>query len=223
YMLASMDGMESGYRRTWTRRTTKEETNSSRELAKIPQPKVVTTNEFTNFKKANDAILKNIQTNMPSLTNSNLELKNMFGQFMKMNTASSSGSGTLPCNTITNPKEDLKGITTRSGTVYQGPTIPTTSSSPLVIECETKVTKDMVHPTNNESTKDVQPLVVQTKSPIFNSEPVVAPIIEPVVAPVSASKPNQRPLIPYPSRLHDQKLRVKLMTKKRKFSKSSKI
>nr|GFA47898.1 reverse transcriptase domain-containing protein [Tanacetum cinerariifolium] len=37
------------------------------------------------------------------------------------------GSGTLPSNTITNPKEDLKGITTRSGVAYQGPTIPTPS------------------------------------------------------------------------------------------------
>nr|GFB84569.1 reverse transcriptase domain-containing protein [Tanacetum cinerariifolium] len=72
----------------------------------IPQPQVVTTNEFTNFMKANDAILKNMQTNMISLKNSNLELKNMFDQFMKMNTASSSSSGTLPSNTITNPKED---------------------------------------------------------------------------------------------------------------------
>nr|GEX96393.1 reverse transcriptase domain-containing protein [Tanacetum cinerariifolium] len=62
----------------------------------IPQPQVVTTNEFTNFMKANDVILKNMQTNMTSLTNSNLELKNMFGQFMKMNTALSSGSRTLP-------------------------------------------------------------------------------------------------------------------------------
>nr|GEY22775.1 reverse transcriptase domain-containing protein [Tanacetum cinerariifolium] len=35
--------------------------------------------------------------------------------------------GTLPSNTITNPKEDLKGITTRSGVAYQGPTIPTPS------------------------------------------------------------------------------------------------
>nr|GEY23168.1 reverse transcriptase domain-containing protein [Tanacetum cinerariifolium] len=78
------------------RGTTKEGTNSSRELTKIPQPQVVTTNEFTNFMKANDAILKNMQTNMTSLTNSNLELQNMFGQFMKMNTASSSGSRTLP-------------------------------------------------------------------------------------------------------------------------------
>nr|GFA23749.1 reverse transcriptase domain-containing protein [Tanacetum cinerariifolium] len=132
--------------------------------------------------QANDAILKNMQTNMTSLTNSNLELKNMFGQFMKMNTASSLGSGTLPGNTITNPKEDLKGITTRSGTAYQGPTIPATSS--LIVERETEATKDMVHPTNNESTKDVQPSIVLTESPILNSEPVISPIIEPVASPV---------------------------------------
>ncbi|GKF42626.1 hypothetical protein Tco_0125968, partial [Tanacetum coccineum] len=66
-----------------------------------------------------------------------------------------SGSGSLPSNTITNPKVDLKGITTRSGVVYQEPTIPTTSSSPpKVVERETEVTKDTVPPTNNESTKD---------------------------------------------------------------------
>nr|GEV08789.1 hypothetical protein [Tanacetum cinerariifolium] len=139
---------------------------------------------------------------------------------MKMNTASSLGSGTLPGNTITNPKEDLKGITTRSETAYQGPTIPTTSSSlPSVVERETEATKDMVHPTNNRSTKDVQPPVVQTESLILNSEPVVAPIIEPVVAPVSAPKPNQRPSIPYPSRLQDQKLRDKANDQREKFFK----
>nr|GEW46066.1 zinc finger, CCHC-type [Tanacetum cinerariifolium] len=82
-------------------------------------------------------------------------------------------SGTLPGNTITNPKEDLKGITTRSGTAYQGPTIPTTSSFiPSVVECETEATNAMVQPTNNESTNDVQPPVVQTESPILNSEPI---------------------------------------------------
>ncbi|GKA18643.1 hypothetical protein Tco_0698558 [Tanacetum coccineum] len=65
-------------------------------------------------------------------------------------------SGTLPSNTITNPKVDLKGITTRSGVAYQGPTIPTTSSSPpKVVESEPEVTKDTVPPTNNGSTKDV--------------------------------------------------------------------
>nr|GEU97011.1 hypothetical protein [Tanacetum cinerariifolium] len=161
------------------RGTAREETNSSRELTKIPQPQVVTTNEFTNFLKANDSILKNIQTNMTSLTNSNLELKNMFGQFIKMNTALSSGSGTLPGNIITNPKEDLKGITSRSGTAYKGPTIPTTSFS----------------------------LVVELNSPIM----------EPVASPVSALKPNQKPLIPYLSRLQDQKLGDKANDQREKF------
>nr|GEU71183.1 reverse transcriptase domain-containing protein [Tanacetum cinerariifolium] len=149
----------------------------------IPQPHVVTTNEF-NFMKANDVILKNMQTNKTSLTNSNLELKNMFGQYMKMNTTSSSGSRTLPGNTITNSKEDLKGITTRRRTAYLGPTIPTTTSS-LVVERDIEATKDTVHPTSNRSTEDIQPPVVLTESLILNSEPVSSLIIEPVSSPVN--------------------------------------
>nr|GEV84936.1 DNA-directed DNA polymerase [Tanacetum cinerariifolium] len=158
-----------------------------------------------------------VKTNMTSLTNSNLELKTMFGQFMKMNTASSSGSGTLSGNIITNPKEDLKGITTRRGTAYPGPTIPTTSSSSPVVERETKATKDTVHPTNNGSTEDVQPPIVQSESLILNSEPVNSPIIKHVASPVSAPRPNLRPSIPYPSRLQDQKLRDKANDQRDKF------
>ncbi|GKD74213.1 hypothetical protein Tco_1332495 [Tanacetum coccineum] len=128
-------------------------------------------------------------------------------QFMKMNTASSSGSGTLPSNTVTNPREDLKGITTRSGVAYKGPTIPTTSfSSPKVVERETEVTKDTVPPTNNGSTEDVQPLVVQVETQVPNSKLIVDPVVEPVEAPVSAPKPNPKLSILYLSRLKDQKL-----------------
>nr|GEW08149.1 DNA-directed DNA polymerase [Tanacetum cinerariifolium] len=42
---------------------------------------------------------------------------------VKPNCVTCGGSGTLPSNTITNLKEELKGITTRSGVAYQGPTI----------------------------------------------------------------------------------------------------
>nr|GFC54642.1 reverse transcriptase domain-containing protein [Tanacetum cinerariifolium] len=67
------------------------------------------------------------------------------------NTQNVYAAGAYQGNTISNPKEDLKGITTRSGTAYQGPTIPTTSSSlSLVVERETEATKDTVHPANNE-------------------------------------------------------------------------
>ncbi|GJZ06974.1 hypothetical protein Tco_0540767 [Tanacetum coccineum] len=111
-------------------------------------------------------------------------LTDMLSKFVNGNTASTSGSGTLPRNTITNPKVDLKGITTQSGIAYQGPTIPTTSP-PKVVERETKVIKDTVPPTNNGSTKDVQPPFVQVQSQVPKSEPVVDPI--------SALMPNLKP------------------------------
>ncbi|GJS20200.1 hypothetical protein Tco_0448832 [Tanacetum coccineum] len=178
--------------------------NQGNNQASIPQPQVVTTNEFTTYIKANDAVLKNMQTNITTLTSSTNDLKNMLGQFMKMNTASTSSSGTLLSNTITNPREDLKAITTRSGVAYEGPTIPTTSSSPpKVVERETEVTKDTMPPTNNGSTKDVQPSVVQVETHVQISKPVVAPVVDLVEAPVSAPKPNQKPSIPYPSRRND--------------------
>ncbi|GKE07864.1 reverse transcriptase domain-containing protein [Tanacetum coccineum] len=134
-------------------------------------------------------------------------LTDLLSKFMNSNTASTSGSGILPSNTITNPKVDLKGITTRSGVAYQGPTIPTTSSPPKVKERETKVTKDTVLPTNNGSTKDVQPLVVQVQSQVPNSEPISAPM------------PNLKPSIPYPSRRNDEKRREKANDQVEKFYK----
>ncbi|GJZ91329.1 hypothetical protein Tco_0663256 [Tanacetum coccineum] len=41
-----------------------------------------------------------------------------------MSTASTSGTGSLPSNTVANPKGELKAITTRSGLVLDGPTVP---------------------------------------------------------------------------------------------------
>ncbi|GJV36503.1 hypothetical protein Tco_1408980 [Tanacetum coccineum] len=120
----------------------------------------------------------------------------------------SSGMRTLPSNTVTNPKEDLKGITTRSGIAYKGPTIPTTSS-PKVVERETEVTKDTMPPTNNRITEDVQPPVV----PVVHHES----ISEPVNAPVSASMPNQKTSIPFPSRRNDERRREKANDQIEKF------
>nr|GEZ59990.1 retrovirus-related Pol polyprotein from transposon 17.6 [Tanacetum cinerariifolium] len=105
-------------------------------------------------------------------------------------------SGTLPSNTITNPKEDLKGITTRSGVAYQGPTIPTPSK---VVKQGTEVTKDQVQTPSSQSTAPVQPPVVQSETQTL--------VFEPVVAPVSALMPNLKPSIPYPSRHDNERCR----------------
>ncbi|GJU82142.1 reverse transcriptase domain-containing protein [Tanacetum coccineum] len=141
-----------------------------------------------------------------------INLTDMLSKFMNSNTSSTSGSRTLPSNTITNPKVDLKGVTTRSGVAYQGPTIPTTTSSPpKIVERETEVTKDTVLPTNNRSTEDVQPLIVQVQPQVPSSEPAVAP--------VSAPMPNSKPSIPYPSRRNDEKRREKANDQIEKFYK----
>ncbi|GJW09042.1 reverse transcriptase domain-containing protein [Tanacetum coccineum] len=66
-------------------------------------------------------------------------------------------SGSLPSNTVANPRSDLKAITTRSGVSYDGPPIPPPfSSPPKVVEWEPEVTKDTVQP----STEHIQPLLV---------------------------------------------------------------
>nr|GFA43762.1 reverse transcriptase domain-containing protein [Tanacetum cinerariifolium] len=162
--------------------------------APIPQTQSVSTTDFESYVKANDAVLRNMQNQGQNLQIQMANLTDMLSKFMSSNTASSSGSGTLPSNTITNPKEDLKGITTRSGVAYQGPIIPTLSK---VMKQGTEVTKDQVQTPSSQSTTPVQPPVVQSKTQTLVSEPVVAP--------VSAPMPNLKPSIPYPSRRDNER------------------
>nr|GEX53834.1 DNA-directed DNA polymerase [Tanacetum cinerariifolium] len=95
--------------------------------APIPQTQSLSKTDFESYVKDNDAVLRNMQKQGQNLQIQMANLTDMLSKFMSYNTASSSGSGTLPSNTITNPKEDLKGIIIRSGVAYQGPTIPTPS------------------------------------------------------------------------------------------------
>nr|GEY49977.1 reverse transcriptase domain-containing protein [Tanacetum cinerariifolium] len=109
--------------------------------APIPQTQNVSQTDFKQYVKVNDVVLRNIQSQGQSTQNQCQNIQNLYqtvqnqlanltdmmSKFMSSNMASSSGSGTLPGNTVTNPKEDLKGITTRSGVAYNGPTIPTPS------------------------------------------------------------------------------------------------
>ncbi|GJX10950.1 reverse transcriptase domain-containing protein [Tanacetum coccineum] len=63
----------------------------------------------------------------------NNKLENMLSSYFQMNKPSSSGP--LSSNTVTNPKGDLKAITTRSGVSYDGPPIPPLFPfSPKVVE-----------------------------------------------------------------------------------------
>ncbi|GKA39446.1 reverse transcriptase domain-containing protein [Tanacetum coccineum] len=151
--------------------------------APAPQAHGVSKANFESYVKANDAVMQNMQSQITNITD-------LLTKFVNSNTASISGSGSLPSNTIANPKGDVKEITTRSGVSYNRPQIPPSISSlPKEMENEPEVTKDTVQP----STENIQPLVVQTNDQI--GEPVVA----------SKTKPT----LPYPSRANKEKLREK--------------
>nr|GEX75338.1 reverse transcriptase domain-containing protein [Tanacetum cinerariifolium] len=160
-------------------------------LVPAPQTQGVSKEDFSANVKANDAVMKNMQTQGQNMQNQLTNRTDLITKFVNSNSASTLSSGTLPSNTIANLKSDLKAITTRSGVSYDGPQIP-----PPVVENEPDATKDTVNPTNNGNTEDVQPQAVQYESLVIS---------EPEIALVSASKPNPKASIPYPSRRNDER------------------
>ncbi|GJT46348.1 reverse transcriptase domain-containing protein [Tanacetum coccineum] len=105
-------------------------------------------NEFSSYKRNNDQMMRNMQNQINSLKG---DLKNEIQNTIKSHQAvmmnqqttfqnnlqnmicglfqnQTSTTGTLPSNTIPNPKGEMKAITTRSGVAYEGPSIPTNPS-----------------------------------------------------------------------------------------------
>nr|GFA99187.1 reverse transcriptase domain-containing protein [Tanacetum cinerariifolium] len=124
--------------------------------APAPQTQGVSKEDFSTYVKANDAVMRNMQTQGQNIQNQLTNLTDLITKFVNSNSASTSSSSTLPGNTIANPGSDLKEITTRSGVSYDGPQIPpSTSFLPKVVENEQEATKDTVNPTNNKNTEYV--------------------------------------------------------------------
>ncbi|GJZ94150.1 reverse transcriptase domain-containing protein [Tanacetum coccineum] len=148
--------------------------------APIPQNQSVPLSELEKFKKTNEANMKamqnqinnvknelrnemqnSIQTSMSNQTN---KLKNMMASFFQMNTASTSGTGSLPSNTVANPKGELKAITTRSGFFLDGPSVP--MPPPFINpEEDERVEKTLTDPKYGEFTIKVPPPPVQKAKP----------------------------------------------------------
>nr|GEY93371.1 reverse transcriptase domain-containing protein [Tanacetum cinerariifolium] len=142
-----------------------------------------------------------IQTSLSNQTN---EIKNMMASLLQMNTASTSGSGSLPGNTVANPKGKLKAITTRSGLVTDGPTIPTPPKS-VTLEEDECVEETYTDPNLAEYTIKVPPPPVQKPKP-----PVQRHF-------VFHTRDSPLPNIPYPSRMLKQKQQEKYDIQIQKF------
>nr|GEU81072.1 hypothetical protein [Tanacetum cinerariifolium] len=151
-------------------------------------------NKFEAYTKANDANINNLQLKFDTFQRNQQEFQkgferkqeefeNMMMNFMQnLNNNKASSSSSLPRNTVPNPRNEAKAITTRSGISYDGPSIP-----PPVVEKDTEL----------PSTKNIQPSLVQIHEK--DKEPIDEPFIVP------KTKAN----LPYPSRLEKEKLREK--------------
>nr|GFA27857.1 reverse transcriptase domain-containing protein [Tanacetum cinerariifolium] len=152
------------------------------------RPQDMVKNELRNEMKTS------IQTSLSNQTN---EIKNMMASLLQMNTASTSRSGTLSGNTITNPKGELKAITTRSGLVTEGPIIPNPPKpvNPEEDECVEETYTDPDHAEYNIKVPPPPP-VQQPKPPIQRNF-------------VIHTRDSLPPRIPYPSRMLKKKQQEK--------------
>nr|GEY19360.1 reverse transcriptase domain-containing protein [Tanacetum cinerariifolium] len=80
----------------------------------VPQTQGVSKEDVSAYVKANDAVMKNMQTQGQNMQNQLTNLTDLITKFVNSNDASTSSLGTLPSNMIANSKSDLKAITTRS-------------------------------------------------------------------------------------------------------------
>ncbi|GJY67237.1 reverse transcriptase domain-containing protein [Tanacetum coccineum] len=176
--------------------------------ALIQQNQSVPLSELEKFKKMNDVNMKAMQAQInnvknelrnemqssiqASMSNQTNELKNMMASFFQMNTASTSGTGSLPSNTVANPKGELKAITTQSGLVLDGPTVhmPFPFINP---EDDERVEETLTDPEHGEYTIKVLSPQVQKAKPPFQRNFVIH------------QRDPRYPHIPYPSRMNQEK------------------
>nr|GEY78997.1 hypothetical protein [Tanacetum cinerariifolium] len=172
--------------------------------APTQQNQIVPLNELEKVKRINEANMKSMQTQInmvknelrnemknsiqASLSNQTNEIKNMMASILQMNTASTSGSGSFPSNIVANQKGELKAITTRSGIVLDGLTVPT---PPLFInpKVDEHVEETLTNPNLAEYTIKVPPLSVQKYKPPSQIDYIVH------------QRDPLHPNIPYPSRM----------------------
>nr|GEZ04567.1 reverse transcriptase domain-containing protein [Tanacetum cinerariifolium] len=89
--------------------------------------------------------------------NLNDDMRSILGSFFQYQPST---SGTLLSNTIPNPMDEMKAVTTCSGLAYEGPSIPIESPLEKVDEQNTKEILDKEQSNNSGSTAHVQPPVV---------------------------------------------------------------
>ncbi|GJW05436.1 hypothetical protein Tco_1564292 [Tanacetum coccineum] len=121
-------------------------------LPPVSQIQGVSKTDFESYAKANDANMNNLQMKLDNFQRNQNDFQRVYNDsqkkqddFQKMmlsfmqsyHTNQPSSSSSLPSNTIPNPRNEAKAITTRSGVSYDGPPIPppVERRSSLTLKC----------------------------------------------------------------------------------------
>ncbi|GJU27418.1 hypothetical protein Tco_1166039 [Tanacetum coccineum] len=122
-------------------------------LPPVSQIQGVSKTDFESYAKANDANMNNLQMKLDNFQRNQNDFQRSFNEsqkkqddFQRMmlsfmqsyHSNQTSSSSTLPSNTVPNPRNEAKAITTCSGVTYNGPPIP-----PPMVEKESEATRGL--------------------------------------------------------------------------------
>ncbi|GJS08946.1 reverse transcriptase domain-containing protein [Tanacetum coccineum] len=137
------------------------------------------------------------------------------------NSASTSNSGTLPSQTVTNPREHVNAITTRSGKTCEGPSTPLVPTPVVSIpskepERNPETSMDKVQKPSSESTAQVPPPEEEDSIFMEIPKPKAKKTVNIEIQDLNSPRPNSyQSKLPYPERmkcLADSELSITLLT-----------
>ncbi|GJT74907.1 reverse transcriptase domain-containing protein [Tanacetum coccineum] len=174
--------------------------------APTPQIQGVSKTDFENYVKANDAVLKNVQNQGQNLQNQMANVTSLLTSLCNnfKNSASTSNSGTLPSQTVTNPRQQINAITTRSGKTLEEPSTPLVPTPVISIpqkepEQNPETSTEKVQNPNLENTAHVPPPGEEDSIFIEIPKPKAKKTVN--LDPNSPNPNSYQSKLPYPERM----------------------
>ncbi|GJW20233.1 reverse transcriptase domain-containing protein [Tanacetum coccineum] len=191
-------------------------------LPPVSQIQGVSKTDFESYAKANDANMNNLQMKLDNFQRNQNDFQRVYNDSQKKqddfqnlmlgfmqnyhnnNTASTSRSGTLPSQTVTNPRQQINAITTRSGKTLEEPSTPLVPTPDVSIpskepEQNPETSTEKVQNPNLENTAHVPPPGEEDSIFIEIPKPKAKKTVN--LDPNSPNPNSYQSKLPYPERM----------------------
>ncbi|GJT85555.1 reverse transcriptase domain-containing protein [Tanacetum coccineum] len=194
-------------------------------LPPVSQIQGVSKTDFESYAKANDANMNNLQMKLDNFQRNQNDFQRSYNDSQKKqddfqnlmlgfmqnyhnnSTASTSRSGTLPSQTVTNPRQQINAITTRSGKTLEEPSTPLVPTPDVSIpskepEQNPETSTEKVQNPNLENTAHVPPPGEEDSIFIEIPKPKAKKTVNVEIQDLNSPRPNSYPSkLPYPERM----------------------